>query len=71
MRAKLFLDFRDTAITRLALAGCTVPQIRAITGHQMQTIHQVLEHYLAIDDRMAAAGITRLKTWMADEGIAL
>lgn len=27
---KQFLDLRDTAVTRLALAGCTVPEIRAI-----------------------------------------
>ncbi len=68
---KLFLDFRDTAVTRLALAGCTVPEIRAITGHSMETVHAVLVHYLALDDRMATAGIERLKTWMADEGIAI
>lgn len=68
---KQFLDLRDTAITRLALAGCTVAEIRAITGHSLETIHKVLAHYLAIDDRMADAAIDRLKIWMADEGIAI
>lgn len=68
---KMFLDLRDTAVTRLALAGCTVPEIRAITGHTLETVHQVLQHYLALDDRMAASGIERLKTWMAEEGIAI
>lgn len=68
---KLFLDLRDTAVTRLALAGCTVPEIRAITGHSMQTIHSVLEHYLALDDRMATSAIERLKVWMMEEGIAV
>lgn len=66
---KLFLDLRDTAITRLALAGCTVPEIRSITGHSMQTIHQVLAHYLAIDPRMADTAIDRLRSWMQEEGI--
>jgi integrase len=28
-----FGDLRGTAVTRLALAGCTVPEICAITGH--------------------------------------
>lgn len=69
--SKLFLDLRDTAVTRLALADCTVPEIRAITGHSMETIHSVLVHYLALDDRMATAAIAKLKHWMATEGIAL
>ena len=69
--SKQFLDLRDTAITRLALAGCTVPQIRAITGHSMETIHQVLQHYLVLDDALAIGAIERLKTWMAEEGIAI
>lgn len=68
---KLFLDLRDTAITRLALAGCTVAEIRAITGHSLETVHQVLKHYLALDDRMAVAAIAKLKSWMQEEGIAL
>lgn len=68
---KLFLDLRDTAVTRLALAGCTVAEIRAITGHSMQTIHAVLAHYLALDERMAGAGIDRLRAWMDEEGIAV
>lgn len=68
---KKFLDLRDTAVTRLALAGCTIPEIRAITGHELDTVHQILRHYLALDGRMADAGIERLKTWMADEGIAI
>lgn len=39
-----FQDLRDTAITRLALAGCSIVQIRAITGHDLETIHSVLKH---------------------------
>lgn len=70
-QAKWFLDFRDTAITRLALAGATLPEIRAITGHKLETIAAVLQHYLALDDRMADAGIDKLKLWMEREGIAV
>lgn len=68
---KQYLDLRDTAITRLALAECTVPEIRAITGHSLETIHKVLAHYLALDDRMADAAIAKLKVWMEKEGIAV
>lgn len=68
---KQFLDLRDTGITRLALAGCTVPEIRSISGHTLKTIHEVLRHYLALDDRMADAAIAKLKIWMAAESIAI
>lgn len=68
---KTFADLRDTAITRLALAGCTIPEIRAITGHTMATIHGVLEHYLALDDRMSASGIAKLRVWIAEQEVAL
>lgn len=66
-----FQDLRDTAITRLALAGCSIVQIRAITGHDLDTIHSVLKHYIALDDRMADSAIAQLKSWMTEEGIAL
>lgn len=68
---KQYLDLRDTAITRLALAGATVVEIRAITGHSLDTVHDVLKHYLALDDRMADAAIDKLKFWMEQEGIAV
>jgi hypothetical protein len=58
---RLYLDLRDTGITRLALAGATVPEIHALSGHSLKTIHDVLRHYLAIDDRMADAAIAKLK----------
>ena len=64
-------DLRDTAITRLALASCTAMEIHAITGHDLETIHRVMKHYLARTDALADAAITKLKTWMNDEGIAL
>lgn len=42
-----FHDLRGTAVTRLALAGCTVPQIAAITGHSLKDVEEILDaHYL-------------------------
>jgi len=41
-----FHDLRGTAITRLAVAGCSVPEIAAITGHNMKQITAILDaHY--------------------------
>lgn len=68
---KKFMDLRDTAITRLALASCTVAEIRAITGHSLETVHTVLKHYLALDDRMAESAIRKLRSYMEAEGIAV
>ena len=42
-----FHDLRGTAVTRLALAGCTVPEIAAITGHSLKDVEAILDaHYL-------------------------
>jgi hypothetical protein len=46
-------------------------EIRSISGHNLETIHQVLKHYIALDDRMAVSAIDRLKHWMQEEGIAI
>lgn len=41
-----FSRLRHTAVTRLADAGCEVPQIAAVTGHTPSTVHKILNHYL-------------------------
>lgn len=68
---KTFADLRDTAVTRLALAGCSAMQIRAITGHSLETVHAIMKHYLVLDSRMARSAIDKLNTWMQEEGIAI
>ena len=42
-----FHDLRGTAITMLSEAGCTAPQIAAITGHSMKHVTSILDKYLA------------------------
>lgn len=42
-----FNDLRGTAVTLLAEAGCTVPEIVSITGHTLASANQILEKYLA------------------------
>lgn len=56
-------DLRDTAVTWLALAGCTVPEIAAVTGHSLQSITSVLEHYLARHPELADHAIAKLVAW--------
>ena len=56
-----FSRLRHTAVTRLADAGCEVPQIAAVTGHSPKTVHKILDHYLvATADQAKAAFLKRL-----------
>jgi integrase len=57
-----FHDARGTAITRLAIAGCEVPEIATITGHSLKTVQEILDkHYLNRDVRMAENAIMKLE----------
>jgi len=56
-----FHDLRGTAVTRLALAGCTVPEIASITGHSMETVQAILDaHYLGGRVELAESAIKKL-----------
>lgn len=57
-------DLRDTAVTWLARAGCTLPEICQITGHSMTSAQTVLRHYLAGHPEMADNAIRKLVAWM-------
>lgn len=54
-------DLRGTAVTRLALAGCTVPEIASITGHSLHDVEAILDaHYLGGRIELAESAITKL-----------
>ena len=56
-----FHDLRGTAVTRLALSGCTTPQIAAITGHSPRDVDAILEaHYLGGRFELAEQAIAKL-----------
>lgn len=61
----MFMDLRRTAVINLARAGCTVPEIAAITGHSKKTIHEILETYLPTDGEVADNAITKLEAHRA------
>ena len=57
-----FDDLRGTAVARLSLAGCTVPEIAAITGHSLVDVGRILDaHDLHRDPALAAAAIRKLE----------
>lgn len=57
-----FNDLRGTAVTRLAIAGCTEPEIATITGHSMRDVRSILDaHYLHRDTALAENAIAKLE----------
>ena len=56
-----FHDLRGTAVTRLALSNCSVPEIASITGHSMKTVQEILDaHYLGGRIELAESAIKKL-----------
>jgi integrase len=56
-----FNDLRGTAVTRLALAGCTEAEIATITGHNLRDVAAILDaHYLHRDPALAESAIRKL-----------
>ncbi|MGB8122368.1 MAG: tyrosine-type recombinase/integrase, partial [Pseudolabrys sp.] len=57
-----FNDLRGTAVTRLALAGCTEAEIATITGHSLRDVRSILDaHYLHRDPALADSAIAKLE----------
>lgn len=57
-----FHDLRGTAVVRLAIAGATVPQIAAVTGHALKDVEAILDaHYLGRDIQLAEAAVLKLE----------
>ena len=57
-----FNDLRGTAVTRLALAGCTEAEIATITGHSLRGVRTILDsHYLSRDPALGESAIRKLE----------
>jgi integrase len=57
-----FGDLRGTAVTRLALAGATEPEIVTLTGHSLKNVRSILDaHYLHRDPALAESAIRKLE----------
>ncbi|WP_336071510.1 hypothetical protein [Nitratireductor rhodophyticola] len=57
------LDLRDTAVTWMALAGATIPEICAVTGHTLESATRILKHYLARHPEMADSAMRKMVEW--------
>lgn len=58
-----YRDLRRYAVLQLARAGCTQPQIAAITGHSEKTVGELLRVYLPRDGKVAGAAIDKLEAY--------
>jgi integrase len=57
-----FHDLRGTAVTRLAIAGCTEAEIATITGHSLRSVRAILDtHYLSRDPALGDSAIIKLE----------
>lgn len=57
-----FHDLRGSAVTRLARAGCSVPEIATFTGHSLADVQEILDaHYLSRDPELAASAVRKLE----------
>ena len=57
-----FNDLRGTAVTRMALVGCTEAEIASITGHSLRDVRSILDaHYLHRDPELARNAIHKLE----------
>jgi integrase len=56
-----FHDLRGTAVTMLAEAGATVPEIAAVTGHSLAHAQRILDVYLARTRQLADAAMFKLE----------
>ena len=57
-----FNDLRGTAVTRLALVGCSEAEIATITGHSLRDVRSILDaHYLARDPALGESAIRKLE----------
>jgi integrase len=57
-----FHDLRGTAVTRLARAECSVPQIAALTGHSLKDAQAILDgHYFSREASLAEEAVSKLE----------
>lgn len=55
----VFKDLRHTAVTRLAEAGCTIPEIASITGHSLKGAEHIVDRYNIRTSKMARGAIKK------------
>ena len=61
-------DTRRTSIVALAEAGCTVPEITSISGHDTDECERIIETYLPRTAAMAKAAVRKWNKKLKSEG---
>jgi hypothetical protein len=57
-----FHDLRGTAVTRLAIVGCTEAEIAYLTGHSLRDVRSILDaNYLHRDPALGKSAISKLE----------
>ncbi|GIK50319.1 MAG: hypothetical protein BroJett013_30160 [Alphaproteobacteria bacterium] len=65
-----FRDLRDTAVTRLHLAGVSIANISLWTGHSLKTIEQILEEHYLVSTRESAELVgDQIEAWRKRTGV--
>lgn len=59
LREAQFRWLRHTAVTRLAEAGCTIPEIVAVTGHSLKEAARIVRQYLVDEGKMSKAAFKK------------
>ena len=52
-------DLRRTGIVQLAIAGATVPQIAALSGHSVDQVQRIIDTYLPRRGEVAIGGVEK------------
>jgi hypothetical protein len=60
---------RHSAVVQMSRAGCTVPEIAAVTGHTILSVTKILATYLPRDAETATNAMR--KRWAMEEGLKL
>ena len=66
IEGRTFHDLRRTAVVRMAEAGCTIPEIASLSGHQLETTSRIIETYLPRNRRLAQAAVAKLEQWQPE-----
>lgn len=66
---KKYMDFRNTALTRLYLAGNNTMRIAAISGHEIAHVDKVLRHYIALNADDGSSAISAYENWLDEKGV--
>lgn len=59
LKTLIFKNLRHTAVTRLAEAGCEIPQIASITGHKFRSCQEIIDRYNIRTTKMAEEAFSR------------